>query len=217
MKLINYYYSYLTDISNNKPFDFNGILLRPRITETKDFIHWDMKNPNNISYTSYAINNFIDNELYKFSKVTAGEFYDRLYTKQHVDLSRNIYINDEDFDSFLNYARSKQIYHFSEVKAIMSVFDISFDVNSDSFNINLDIKLLNPTNPETSEKLNYSEVQDLMFGLNEDDRFIEYIDGLFARLLNEIWEIPTLIDKDNMSIQVYPRFYTDKGQKIRTW
>jgi hypothetical protein len=99
----------------------------------------------------------------------------------------------------------------------MSVFDIGFDVASDVFSIDLDIKLLNPTNPETSEKLNYSEVQDLMFGLNEDDRFIEYIDGLFARLLNEIWEIPTLIDKDNMSIQVYPRFYTDKGQKIRTW
>ena len=210
-----YFYKWLK--GGNKTFDFNGILLTPRIDDAEDFIHWEMKNPNDISYTSYAINGFIDNELYKFSKVTASEFYDRLYRKQSVEVPRKLYINDDDFDSFLNYARSKQIYHFYEVKAIMSVFDISFDVYSDSFYINLDIKLLNPTNPETSEKLNYSEVQDLMLGLNEDDRFIEYIDGLFARLLNEIWEIPTLIDKDNMSIQVYPRFYTDKGQKIRTW
>ena len=210
-----YFYKWLQ--GGNKTFDFNGILLTPIIDDAEDFINWDMQNPNNISYTSYAINNFIDNELFNFSRLTASEFYDRLYRKQSVEVPRKLYINDEDFDSFLNYARSKEIYHFSEVKATMSVFDISFDVNSDSFYINLDIKLLNPTNPETKEKLYYSEVQDLMLGLNEDDRFIEYIDGLFARLLNEIWEIPTLIDKDNMSIQVYPRFYTDKGQKIRTW
>jgi hypothetical protein len=210
-----YFYKWLQ--GGNKTFDFNGILLTPIIDDAEDFINWDMQNPNNISYTSYAINNFIDNELYNFSRLTASEFYDKLYRKQSVKVPRKLYINDEDFDSFLNYARSKQIYNFSEVKAIMSVFDIGFDVASDVFSIDLDIKLLNPTNPETSEKLNYSEVQDLMLGLNEDDRFIEYIDGLFARLLNEIWEIPTLIDKDNMSIQVYPRFYTDKGQKIRTW
>jgi hypothetical protein len=210
-----YFYKWLQ--GGNKTFDFNGILLTPIIDDAEDFINWDMQNPNNISYTIYAINNFIDNELFNFSRLTASEFYDRLYRKQSVKVPRKLYINDEDFDSFLNYARSKQIYNFSEVKAIMSVFDIGFDVASDVFSIDLDIKLLNPTNPETSEKLNYSEVQDLMLGLNEDDRFIEYIDGLFARLLNEIWEIPTLIDKDNMSIQVYPRFYTDKGQKIRTW
>jgi len=210
-----YFYKWLQ--GGNKTFDFNGILLTPIIDDAEDFINWDMQNPNNISYTSYAINNFIDNELFNFSRFTASEFYDRLYRKQSVKVPRKLYINDEDFDLFFDFARSKEIYHFSEVKATMSVFDISFDVNSDSFYINLDIKLLNPTNPETSEKLNYSEVQDLMFGLNEDDRFIEYIDGLFARLLNEIWEIPTLIDKDNMSIQVYPRFYTDKGQKIETW
>jgi len=210
-----YFYKWLQ--GGNKTFDFNGILLTPIIDDAEDFINWDMQNHNDVSYTSYAINNFIDNELFNFSRLTASEFYDRLYRKQSVEVPRKLYINDEDFDSFLNYARSKEIYHFSEVKATMSVFDISFDVNSDSFYINLDIKLLNPTNPETSEKLNYSEVQDLMFGLNEDDRFIEYIDGLFARLLNEIWDIPTLIDKDNMSIQVYPRFYTDKGQKIRIW
>jgi hypothetical protein len=210
-----YFYKWLQ--GGNKTFDFNGILLTPKIDKAEDFIHWEIKNPNDISYTSYAINNFIDNELYNFSRLTASEFYDRLYRKQSVEVPRKLYINDEDFDSFLNYARSKEIYHFSEVKATMSVFDISFDVNSDSFYINLDIKLLNPTNPETKEKLYYSEVQDVMLGLNEDDRFIEYIDGLFARLLNEVWDIPTLIDNDNMTIQVYPIFYTDKGQKIRTW
>ena len=210
-----YFYKWLQ--GGNKTFDFNGILLTPIIDDAEDFINWDMQNPNNISYTSYAINNFIDNELFNFSRFTASEFYDRLYRKQSVKVPRKLYINDEDFDLFFDFARSKEIYHFSEVKATMSVFDISFDVNSDSFYINLDIKLLNPTNPETSEKLYYSEVQDVMLGLNEDDRFIEYIDGLFARLLNEIWDIPTLIDKENMNIQVYPRFYTDKGQKIRTW
>jgi cytochrome c biogenesis protein ResB len=217
MKLINYYYSYLTDISNNKPFNFNGLFLKPRITDTKDFIHWDMQNPNDVSYTRFAINNFIDNELYKFSKVTASEFYDRLYRKQSVKVPRKLYINDEDYDKFLNLVQRVETYNYQDVKANMYVFDMGFDSDSDSFYINLDIKLLNPTNPETSEKLYYSEVQDVMLGLNEDDRFIEYIDKLFARLLDEIWSTPTLIDKDNMSIQVYPIFYTDKGQKIRTW
>jgi hypothetical protein len=210
-----YFYKWLK--GGNITFDLNGLLLTPRIDDAEDFIHWEMKNPDDVSYTIYALNGFIDNELYNFSKLTASEFYDKLYRKQSVEVPRKLYINDEDFDSFLNYARSKEIYHFGEVKATMSVFDISFDVYSDSFYINLDVKLFNPLNPKTKEKLHYSEVQDVMLGLNEDDRFIEYIDGLFARLLNEIWDIPTLIDKENMSIQVYPRFYTDKGQKIETW
>jgi hypothetical protein len=175
MKLINYYYSYLTDISNNKPFNFNGLFLKPRITDTKDFIHWDMQNPNNISYTSYAINNFIDNELYNFSRLTASEFYDKLYRKQSVKVPKKIYINDEDFDLFFDFARSKEIYHFGDVIARMSIFDMSFDVNGDSFDIFLDIKLLTPLNPETKEKLDYSEVQDVMLGLNEYDSFFEYI------------------------------------------
>ena len=210
-----YFYKWLK--GGNKTFDFNGILLTPNIDDAEDFIHWEMKNPNDISYTSYAINNFIDNELYNFSKVTASEFYDRLYRKQSVEVPRKLYINDEDYDKFLNLVQRVETYNYQDVKANMYVFDMGFDSDSDSFYINLDIKLLNPTNPETSEKLYYSEVQDVMLGLNEDDRFIEYIDKLFARLLDEIWSTPTLIDKDNMSIQVHPRFYTDKGQKIRTW
>ena len=210
-----YFYKWLQ--GGNKTFDFNGILLTPRLDEAEDFINWEMKNPNGISYTSYAIQGFIDNELYNFSKVTASEFYDRLYRKQSVEVPRKIYINDKDFDLFFDFARSEEIYHFGDVIARMSIFDMSFDVNSDVFNIDLDIKLLTPLNPKTKEKLDYSEVQDEMLGLNEDDRFIEYIDKLFARLLDKIWGIPTLIDTDNMQIQVYPRFYTDKGQKIRIW
>jgi hypothetical protein len=210
-----YFYKWLK--GGNKTFDFNGILLTPIIDDAEDFIRWEMKNPNEVSYTRFAINNFIDNELYKFSKVTASEFYDRLYRKQSVKVPRKLYINDEDYDKFLNLVQRVETYNYQDVKANMYVFDMGFDSDSDSFYINLDIKLLNPTNPETSEKLYYSEVQDVMLGLNEDDRFIEYIDKLFARLLDEIWSTPTLIDKDNMSIQVHPRFYTDKGQKIRTW
>ena len=210
-----YFYKWLK--GGNKTFDFNGILLTPIIDDAEDFIRWEMKNPNEVSYTRFAINNFIDNELYKFSKVTASEFYDRLYRKQSVKVPKKIYINDEDYDKFVNLVQRVETYNYQDVKANMYVFDMGFDSDSDSFYINLDIKLLNPTNPETSEKLYYSEVQDVMLGLNEDDRFIEYIDKLFARLLDEIWSTPTLIDKDNMSIQVHPRFYTDKGQKIRTW
>jgi hypothetical protein len=210
-----YFYKWLK--GGNKTFDFNGILLTPIIDDAEDFIRWEMKNPNDVSYTRFAINNFIDNELYKFSRLTASEFYDKLYRKQSVKVPKKIYINDEDYDKFLNLVQRVETYNYQDVKANMYVFDMGFDSDSDSFYINLDIKLLNPTNPETSEKLYYSEVQDVMLGLNEDDRFIEYIDKLFARLLDEIWSTPTLIDKDNMSIQVYPRFYTDKGQKIRTW
>jgi hypothetical protein len=210
-----YFYKWLK--GGNKTFDFNGILLTPIIDDAEDFIRWEMKNPNEVSYTRFAINNFIDNELYKFSRLTASEFYDKLYRKQSVKVPKKIYINDEDFDLFFDFARSKEIYHFGDVIARMSIFDMSFDVNSDSFGIFLDIKLLTPLNPETKEKLDYSEVQDVMLGLNEYDSFFEYIDKLFERLLDKIWSIPTLIDNDNMTIQVHPRFYTDKGQKIRTW
>lgn len=210
-----YFYKWLK--GGNKTFDFNGILLTPRLDEAEDFIHWDMQNHNDVSYTSYAINNFIDNELYNFSRLTASEFYDKLYRKQSVKVPKKIYINDEDYDKFVNLAQSVETYKFEDVKANMYVFDMGFDCDGDVFSVNLDIKLLYPTDPNTKDKLTYSQVQERLIGLNEDDLFIEYIDNRFNSLLDEIWNTPTLIDNDNMVVGCNPQFYTDKGQRMKHW
>ena len=210
-----YFYKWLK--GGNKTFDFNGILLTPIIDDAEDFINWDMQNPNNISYTSYAINNFIDNELYNFSRLTASEFYDKLYRKQSVKVPKKLYINDEDYDKFVNLAQSVETYNYGDIKANMYVFDMGFDCDGDVFSVNLDIKLLYPTDPNTRDKLTYSQVQERLIGLNEDDRFIEYIDTRFMPILDEIWNTPNLFDKDNMVIGCYPQFYTDKGQRMKHW
>jgi hypothetical protein len=210
-----YFYKWLK--GGNKTFDLNGILLTPEIDEAEDFINWYIKNPNDISYTKYGLSAFIDNELYNFSKVTASEFYEKLHRKQSVMTSFKIYINDKDYDKFINLAQSVETYKYEDVKANMYVFDMGFNVDGDIFGVTLDIKLIYPTDPNTRDKLTYSQVRERLIGLNEDDRFIEYIDTRFMPILDEIWNTPNLFDKDNMAVSCYPKFYTDKGQIMKHW
>ena len=84
-----YFYKWLK--GGNKTFDLNGILLTPEIDEAEDFINWYIKNPNDISYTKYGLSAFIDNELYNFSRLTASEFYGKLYRKQSVKVTSLTY------------------------------------------------------------------------------------------------------------------------------
>ena len=110
MKLINYYYSYLTEINGNKPLDLSGILLTPTLVDNK--IIWFMENPNNESYSKYGIEGFVDDLLMDFSNKTAGEFYDKLYRKQSINIEKELYLTEEFKNKLLNLAQKKTKFDF---------------------------------------------------------------------------------------------------------
>jgi len=217
MKLNKYFYLFLTDRFNGNQINLNNLYLNFELNTSTNNIDYVVENPNDVSYTSYAIKNLIDDELHNFSKITDNELYKKLYKKQNIIIPNKIYINDKDYDKFLNLAQSVETYNYGDIKANMYVFDMEFDCDGDVFSVNLDIKLLYPTDPDTRDKLTYSQVQERLIGLNEDDRFVEYIDRIYTRLLDELWYNPNLFDNGTMAISCYPKFYTDKGQKMKHW
>jgi len=213
-----YFYKWLK--GGNKTFDLNGILFKPRFDEEKEFIYWDVKNPNNVSYSEYGLEAFIDDQLYEFSKVTVSEFHHKLHRRQDLStIPQKLYINDEDFDTLFKLVQNVTKFKFDNLQSDIHVFDMGFDIDSDILGIILDVKLINPIDPKTKEKLTYTEVQERLIGLNEDDDFNDYISyHLFANLQGSFWyNRPNIFDRDNMVVDIYPQFYTDKGRRMKHW
>lgn len=213
MKLINYYYSYLTEINGNKPLDLSGILLTPTLVDNK--IIWLMENPNNKSYSKYGIEGFVDDLLMDFSNKTAGEFYDKLYRKQSINIEKELYLTEEFKNKLLNLAQKKTKFDYASVISDMWVFKINYYIENDRFVFQLSIELSNPKDSDTYERISFAEVEDRYHSLSDDDGFENYTDETFSDLMNFIWNSPTIFDKQNMFIQIFIQFYTDKGQKIR--
>lgn len=213
MKLINYYYSYLTEINGNKPLDLSGILLTPTLVDNK--IIWFMENPNNESYSKYGIEGFVDDLLMDFSNKTAGEFYDKLYRKQSINIEKELYLTEEFKNKLLNLAKKKTKFDYASVISDMWVFKINYYIENDRFVFQLSIELSNPKDSDTYERISFAEVEDRYHSLSDDDGFENYTDETFSDLMNFIWNSPTIFDKQNMFIQIFIQFYTDKGQKIR--
>jgi hypothetical protein len=213
MKLINYYYSYLTEISGDEPLDLSGILLTPTLVDNK--IIWLMENPNNKSYSKYGIEGFVDDLLMDFSNKTAGEFYDKLYRKQSINIEKELYLTEEFKNKLLNLAQKKTKFDYASVISDMWVFKINYYIENDRFVFQLSIELSNPKDSDTYERISFAEVEDRYHSLSDDDGFENYTDETFSDLMNFIWNSPTIFDKQNMFIQIFIQFYTDKGQKIR--
>jgi hypothetical protein len=213
MKLINYYYSYLTEISGDEPLDLSGILLTPTLVDNK--IIWFMENPNNESYSKYGIEGFVDDLLMDFSNKTAGEFYDKLYRKQSINIEKELYLTEEFKNKLLNLAQKKTKFDYASVISDMWVFKINYYIENDRFVFQLSIELSNPKDSDTYERISFAEVEDRYHSLSDDDGFENYTDETFSDLMNFIWNSPTIFDKQNMFIQIFIQFYTDKGQKIR--
>jgi hypothetical protein len=213
MKLINYYYSYLTEINGDEPFDLDGILLTPTLVDNK--IIWFMENPNNKSYSRYGIGGFIDDLLMDFSNKTAGEFYDKLYRKQSINIEKELYLTEEFKNKLLNLAQKKTKFDYASVISDMWVFKINYYIENDRFVFQLSIELSNPKDSDTYERITFAEVEDRYHSLSDDDEFGWYSEEIFSDLMNFIWNSPTIFDKQNMFIQIFIQFYTDKGQKIR--
>ena len=213
MKLINYYYSYLTEISGDEPLDLSGILITPTLVDNK--IIWLMENPNNKSYSKYGIEGFVDDLLMDFSNKTAGEFYDKLYRKQSINIEKELYLTEEFKNKLLNLAQKKTKFDYASVISDMWVFKINYYIENDRFVFQLSIELSNPKDSDTYERITFAEVEDRYHSLSDDDEFEKYTDETFSDLMNLIWNSPTIFDKQNMVIQIYIQFYTDKGQRIR--
>lgn len=219
MKINKYFGQYLNDLFGGNIIELDGLLLMFEYNGETGNMEWVIENPKDVSYLTTAVLGYIDDLVTKFSDITASQFYSKITNKQKLLGSpKKIYISDEDYNLFYDLAVRVTKYKYDNVQATMNIFDMEFGFSDDMLEINLSIKLINPIDPETKEKLTYSEVSERLVESNEDDSWGEYIDGLFVDLINQIYHNhPTIFNNASMIIIVYPMFYTDRGQRMRHW
>jgi hypothetical protein len=223
MRLNKFFEKYLRDEFHGNEIEYEGLFLEFNYNKNTGEMDWSIDNPNDVSYLRGGISGFIDDWVrYFLSAAGSSDFYREMSRKQrYVNMiPKGAYINVVNRKQFFNLAQKPKKYHYDDIRARLNVFDIDFedDGAGQGLGINIHMKLTDPIDPKTGEKLTYNELKERLFGLNEDDDFIEYIDGLFNDLASEIYDNrPTIFDRNNMYINIYPYFYTSEGKQIKHW
>jgi hypothetical protein len=223
MRLNKFFEKYLRDEFHGNEIEYEGLFLEFNYNKNTGEMDWSIDNPNDVSYLRGGISGFIDDWVrYFLSAAGSSDFYREMSRKQlFVNMIRKgVYINAVDRKQFFNLVQKPKKYHYDNIRARLNVFDIDFedDGAGQGLGINIHMKLTDPIDPKTGEKLTYNEVGERLRGLNEDDDFLEYIDGLFNDLASEIYDNrPTIFDRNSMYINIYPHFYTDEGKQMKHW
>ena len=223
MRLNKFFEKYLRDEFHGNEIEYEGLFLEFNYNKNTGEMEWSIDNPNDVSYLRGGIFGFIDDWVsYFLNAAGSSDYHMEMSRKQSFVnmIPKGAYINDNDSRKFLDLAQNPKIYQYYDVLAKLNVFDIDFedDGAGQGLGINIHMKLINPIDSRTRNKLTYNELKERLADLNVDDDFLEYIDGLFNDLASEIYDNrPTIFDRNNMYINIYPYFYTSEGKQIKHW
>jgi hypothetical protein len=214
-QLIEIFYSRLT---KQGKLNFNGIILIPELEDDgQKRIIFNIDNPNDISYSQAVIENYIDKLFNKFIKIFGLDRFKIAFVIDSyliVNTPEEFYINKTDYDnirqSIVNVKKFRIKFFFKKVELIgdVKLGSDEFWINGDSNEINLTIKarltnfkLINNDNQVT--ELSDDELNDFLNEGSNGDKYIDFIqDELYDEAMNYIWNMTTVTDQDNMSINV---------------
>jgi len=184
------------------PLNINGLLLYPHLNE--DSIEWEVKNPNDISYSNFVVDGHLEESFYEFMVMTGTkdlpEWGKDIYEKYcRVGNIRYFYINQElrqkindkcsDFTSIELHDEEKL-----NSECYVLNWDIGYE-DHEMFNFYLSLELTNPM-------INGGEIDDDALG-----EFIEsfvYNESAQEQELDLVWHIITeIIDNKNMYDSTY--------------
>lgn len=227
-KLINLYISKYIKGSLN----FNGIKLIPEIVNNGDYldnkklpkIYWLIENPNDLSYSQVAIQNFIVDSIYDFYKVSGqliGEWLTtvRFITNNYVKFYNieSVYISKK-LESKIDKTIAG-IHSFTELNTgwkseyEILVYDISSH-GSDEIRIESRVELRNTFSTRTNEKLTPDVIRDKFDKMENNDDFIGFVDRLLNPIADIIWNTITITDRDSMYISTNCEFLDEEGEVI---
>ncbi len=194
--------------------NFHGLILKPKYNGKS--IIFDVDNPNDLSYSRPAIENYIDklfNKFIRLFKQTRFTLQVRAEDILKVNTGR-YYLNKKDYDTI-----KEKILNVKNFRVSLNGFDLLGDVkfgDSNIFRIDVDsgyelnltieTKL---TNFKVDYKNNVRDIDETELGeiLNNESNGLKYVDylrdELFDDVLMYIWNIKTLVDQNSMSLDTH--------------
>jgi hypothetical protein len=184
------------------PLNIYGLLLYPHLNE--DSIEWEVKNPNDISYSNFVVDGHLEEMFYSFTVMTGTKdlpaWGSDIYEKYcRVGNVRYFYINQElrdEINAKCNNFTSIKLVDGEELNSecyIMN-WDIGYE-DSEMFNFYLSLELTNP-------KIDNVDVDDDT--LHDFIQNFTYNDTAQEQELDAVWHIITeIIDNKNMYDSTY--------------
>ena len=183
------------------PLNINGLLLYPQLNE--DSIEWEIKNPNDISYSNYVVDGHLEELLYDFMIMTGTKDLPAWGTKIYeqncrVGNVRYFYINQELRDKI-----NKKCSDFTSIeledeeKLNSECYVMNWDIGCEDemFNFYLSLELTNP-------KIDGVDVDDDT--LHDFIQNFTYNESAQEQELDAVWDIvSTIMDNKNMFDSTY--------------
>jgi hypothetical protein len=212
MKLIKTYKQFIDEYYPE--INIGGIILEPNFgDDLYDRIEWYINNPESKSYSVYALNHYIDNILFEFSNITSSSFYEKLRQYQYINEKTENYLSTRDKKLFLSIINDVKSFDFYELSFDVTPFDIDFHSNDYELVFQIFVKVSNPYNNETNERLTLRELSSLMNDPeNELHSFAGKVYSKFVKYIKDYY--PNLIDNTNMDLWIEMGFFNEKKRPI---
>jgi hypothetical protein len=193
--------------------NFHGLILKPKYNGKS--IIFDVDNPNDLSYSRSAIENYIDNLFNKFIRL----FKQTRFTLQvraedilKVNTGR-YYLNKKDYDTIKEKILNVKNFRVS-LNGFALLGDVKFgdsnifwiDVGGYEINLTIDTKL---TNFKVDYENNVRDIDETELGVilnrgSNGEIYVDYLrDELFNDVLMYIWNIKTLVDQNTMLLDTH--------------
>lgn len=213
--------------------DFDGIILIPTI-EKDGHVSWEIKNPNNVSFTRFALKGKIESSIEDFFEITGDPI--SAYIKRDINgiqLGRRSFIEK----NFIDLGSIPNIFISNEMKSDIKrkIFDevrlsymhhemtikgfdwFEFETYHEEITFSARVKIYDVLNKQTGKLLNNNEIFAFLNKIwnNGDDG--DFNDSVLYGASRIIYTTPTLYDRDESYLRVLANFYTKDGESIRYW
>jgi hypothetical protein len=212
-----YFYRFLK--GGEKQIDLNGFILTPTFNAEEQRIIWIPSNPNKLSFAKYTLTSHVEKPLFKFSNmIYAPDFFADVVARQQIDVVQKLFISPKDYDIFMDELKKMELFSFENFEFKTKVLNLEIKNNGyDEMDFYVDFEISDPINPETDEKITFTELSERMYGLNEDDSFVDKIDNWFLQFFDFLLkERPSLVCRDTIA-SFYPNFLMKNGRPIKYW
>ena len=175
------------------PLNINGLLLYPQLNE--DSIEWEIKNPNDVSYSNFVVDGHLEESFYEFMVMTGTkdlpEWGKDIYEKYcRVGNVRYFYINQELRDEINNKCSEfTSIELYDDEKLDSECYVMNWDIgyeDSEMFNFYLSLELTNPkidTVDVDNEPL-YDFIQNFTYNDTAQEQELDVVWPIISLIIN---------------------------------
>lgn len=199
--------------------DFDGIYLIPEIQDNK--IYWNVENPNDLSYTRFAIKLKIEDSVESFLELIGDAFLKKTGNRRG-EISKNFINFYKGLDSFylsknfitklekeIRKKKNKQ-YHYERDKGwsfTCQGFDYDIYVNYEEVTLEVKVILDNVKDVNTGEPVSTEQIEVVLNELNESGDIVDMSEVICREEFDLIYQEDRIYDKEESYLRVYCIFF----------